>query len=306
MRNVSDPGTLRFTVITATYNRAHLLPDLYDSLARQSYGPPEWLIVDDGSTDGTERVVDEISRRGDVPVRYIRQSNAGMVAALNTAIEALPARDFTLKVDDDDYLNPDALEHVARIWEGLSPSQRLDICCVAGLYTNEDGRVVGDRFPSDYHVSDYLRCRLEGGVSGDKCEVYRTTLLRQFRYPLLNGERRMPTSYIDLKMGQLYRTLYVNIPFGVQRNQDEGLTRQSVQIRKRSPHTSSFYYNELLAQPIRSPRLLLRAALNYLRFSLHTGARLRRIFSGANRNGLFVLLPIAYLLVLLDGVRDGS
>ncbi len=306
MRNGRGPGALRFTVITATYNRAHLLPDLYRSLARQSYGPPEWVVVDDGSTDRTGDVVDELSREGSVPVRYIRQVNAGMVAALNTALAALPESDFTVKVDDDDYLGPDALEHVVRIWGELSPEERLDICCIAGLYTHEDGRVVGDRFPRDYLISDYLRCRLEGGVSGDKCEVYRTLLLKQFRYPLLGDERRMPTSYIDLKMGQLYRTLYVNVPFGVQRNQEEGLTRQSVRIRIRSPHTSAFYYNELLAQPIRSPRVFLRAALNYLRFALHTGASLRRILGAANRQGLLVLLPIAYLMVLVDGVRHES
>lgn len=306
MTNSPGRGELRFTVITATYNRAHLLPDLYVSLARQSYGPPEWVVVDDGSTDRTGDVVSELSREGSVAVRYIRQANAGMVAALNTALGALPQSDFTVKVDDDDYLNPDALERVARIWNGLSPRDRLDICCIAGLYTYEDGRVVGDRFPGDYYVSDYLRCRLEGGVSGDKCEVYRTLLLKQFRYPLLNEERRMPTSYIDLKMGQLYRTLYVNQLFGVQRNQEQGLTLQSVRIRTRSPHTSAFYYNELLAQPIRSPRVFLRAALNYLRFALHTGAPLRRILKAANRRGLLVLLPIAYLMVLVDGVRRES
>ena len=44
---------LMITVFTPTYNRAHLLPRLYESLCRQTYADFEWLVVDDGSTDGT-------------------------------------------------------------------------------------------------------------------------------------------------------------------------------------------------------------------------------------------------------------
>ena len=42
------------TIITPTYNRADLLPRLYESLVRQTDKDFEWLVVDDGSTDKTE------------------------------------------------------------------------------------------------------------------------------------------------------------------------------------------------------------------------------------------------------------
>ena len=48
------------TVFTPTYNRAHLLPRLYDSLCKQTFKDFEWLIVDDGSVDDTTSVVDQL------------------------------------------------------------------------------------------------------------------------------------------------------------------------------------------------------------------------------------------------------
>ena len=45
------------TVFTPTYNRAHLLPRLYESLCKQTFKDFEWVIVDDGSVDDTKEVV---------------------------------------------------------------------------------------------------------------------------------------------------------------------------------------------------------------------------------------------------------
>ena len=44
------------TVFTPTYNRAHLLPRLYESLCHQTFKDFEWVIVDDGSSDGTSQL----------------------------------------------------------------------------------------------------------------------------------------------------------------------------------------------------------------------------------------------------------
>lgn len=53
----SQNADIMITVFTPTYNRAYSLPRLYDSLKAQTFRDFEWLIIDDGSTDDTERVV---------------------------------------------------------------------------------------------------------------------------------------------------------------------------------------------------------------------------------------------------------
>ena len=45
------------TILTPTYNRAGMLPQLYNSLKKQACKDFEWVIVDDGSTDNTQEVV---------------------------------------------------------------------------------------------------------------------------------------------------------------------------------------------------------------------------------------------------------
>ena len=68
---------MKISVLTPTYNRAHLLDKLYASLLINSNNcmgcQIEWLIMDDGSTDNTRRVVEEYSKEGMVDVKYFYQ-----------------------------------------------------------------------------------------------------------------------------------------------------------------------------------------------------------------------------------------
>lgn len=69
------------TVFTPTYNRAHLLPRLYESLVKQTYRDFEWIIVDDGSSDNTAEVVNDWS--ADFPIRFFIKENGGKHTAIN-------------------------------------------------------------------------------------------------------------------------------------------------------------------------------------------------------------------------------
>ena len=72
------------TVLTPTYNRVHTLPACFDSLSHQTCTEFEWIVVDDGSTDGTEEYFAGLPERP-FPVRYIKKENGGKHTALNAA-----------------------------------------------------------------------------------------------------------------------------------------------------------------------------------------------------------------------------
>ena len=75
------------TVFTPTYNRAYILPVLYESLKKQSCKDFEWLVVDDGSTDNTYNLFVNWQSENIVPIRYFKQPNGGKHRAINYGIK---------------------------------------------------------------------------------------------------------------------------------------------------------------------------------------------------------------------------
>ena len=88
------------SVIIPTFNRAYCLPRTIDSVLRQSHGNVEVMVVDDGSTDDTERLIHDRCTM-DKRVRYIHQSNQGVSAARNTGIE-ISTGAYVAFLDSDD------------------------------------------------------------------------------------------------------------------------------------------------------------------------------------------------------------
>jgi len=96
------------SVITPAYNRERTIEASLDSLLAQSLSDWETIVVDDGSSDRTAEIVEGYARR-DHRFRLHRQANAGVSAARNAAL-ALAASPWTLFLDADDWISPDALE----------------------------------------------------------------------------------------------------------------------------------------------------------------------------------------------------
>lgn len=101
-----SPPERNISVAVATYNRAHLVKETLEHILRQTSPPFEIVVVDDGSTDGTQSIVENIDPR----VRYKKIQNVGPGAALKTAIE-LCTGDWIAVCDDDDKWRQD---HLAR------------------------------------------------------------------------------------------------------------------------------------------------------------------------------------------------
>lgn len=78
------------SVIIPTYNREDILSKNLISFINQDYQPDRYeiLVIDDGSTDRTEKVVEDIASTSDVPIFYIFQENKGPAAARNTGIKS--------------------------------------------------------------------------------------------------------------------------------------------------------------------------------------------------------------------------
>mgnify|MGYP003214151433 CR=1 FL=1 len=131
---------MKLTVFTPTYNRAYILGKLYESLCRQTAGDFEWIVVDDGSTDGTEALVRGWSSMAPFSLRYVRQANGGKHRAINRGVREARGELFFI-VDSDDYLADNAVERVLSQYDTVRG--REDFAGVCGMKVYPDGHRVG-------------------------------------------------------------------------------------------------------------------------------------------------------------------
>lgn len=111
MSFASRPRQASIAVVMATHNQARLLERALQGIGRQTRPPDQTVVVDDGSTDETAAVLAAARLPG---LAVIRQANQGVSAARNAGLAAASA-DFVLFLDDDDSLEPWALERLGSL-----------------------------------------------------------------------------------------------------------------------------------------------------------------------------------------------
>ncbi len=253
------------TILTPTYNRASLLPRLFDSLLRQTNKDFEWIVVDDGSTDDTREVVANLKEKcgGAFPMGYVYKANGGKHMAINIGAER--ARGELLFIaDSDDLLTDDALETVANSWHDISDDKSF--AGIAGLdITMDTCEVIGSGLPQEHIDCNAIDIRYRHHVTGDMKEVFRTEVLREFPFPEFAGERFCPEQLVWFRMARRYRLRYINKPIYIADYQPDGITAGITRARMRNPSASMLTYAELTECPV--PFLVkVKAAINFWRF----------------------------------------
>lgn len=206
------------TIFTPTYNRAQTLSRTYQSLCRQTCRDFCWLVIDDGSTDGTRDLVERWIAEELIPIRYHYQENQGMHGAHNAAYRLIET-ELNTCIDSDDYMPDDAVEKIVGFWKEKGSDAFAGL---VGLDCMEDGRIIGGTFPeglSETTLSGYY-CK---GGKGDKKLVYRTDIVRQYpEYPRFEGERYFSLGYKYLLIDQDYHLLTLNKPLVIVNYQPDG------------------------------------------------------------------------------------
>lgn len=294
-----------FTVVTTAYNCGATLHRVHDSLRAQTFRDFEWVVVDDGSTDDTGRLVEAWRRGAAFPVRYAYQENAGKHVAMNRAVD-MARGELVVVLDGDDACVPAALERFELHWRSIPENERGGYTGVTGLCVDQHGAMIGDRFPRDVLDSDPLELRYRYKVGGEKWGCNRTDVLRRFAFP--EDERRtyIPEAMIWNRIAREYRTRFINEALRIYWIEGKSL------VHGRSPadnatggrleHLTTL--NCELDWFRYAPSRFLQSALHYARFSFHTGhnaaAQWRSLKPGPARLLWMLALAPGYLLYILD------
>lgn len=221
------------TIFTPTYNRAYTLPALYDSLCKQTNLSFEWLIVDDGSTDGTETFIHALTSKETLfPIRYYRQKNGGKHTAINKGVSLAQGFLFFI-VDSDDVLTPDAVEKLL-LWE-KSIFGKDGFAGVSGNRGDLRGSLLGSTF-SGYSVDATNLERKENNILGDKAEAYYTEVLKQYPFPVIDGEKFMTEDMVwDRIAAAGYKIRWFNEVIYLAEQRSDGLIAQGNSRYANSP-----------------------------------------------------------------------
>jgi glycosyltransferase involved in cell wall biosynthesis len=102
------------SVIIPTYNYAHFVIDAINSVLNQTYKSVEIIVVDDGSTDNTHKVLEKFIL--DRKIKYIKKNNGELSSARNAGIKVSTA-DYIAFLDADDMWEPNKLEEQIKIFK---------------------------------------------------------------------------------------------------------------------------------------------------------------------------------------------
>jgi glycosyltransferase involved in cell wall biosynthesis len=264
------PLPCTFTVFTATFNRAHTLHRVYDSLSAQTVRDFEWLIVDDGSDDGTRALAARWRDAADFPIRYIWQANRGKHVAFNRGVRTAAGQLF-LPLDSDDACMPHALERFLHYWNSIPGDEKARFTGVTARCMNDAGQPIGRAFPHDITDSDSLTMRYEFQITDEKWGFHRTSVLRQFPFPENVPRGYLPEAVVWSQIARVYKTRFVNEALRIYHTDQPSLMRGDGPERHAAAARLAdlMVLNEHLDYFTRAPGAFCRSAAQYVRLSTH-------------------------------------
>lgn len=303
-----------FTVFTPIYNRRESLHRVWDSLQAQTYKRFEWIVVDDGSTDGVGELLDRYKSLASFPMMVIRQGNRGKHIAWNRALEVAGGELF-VPADSDDTFVPETLERFSALWEGIPASERSNYSGINCLCRHPDtGIVVGRRYPQNMMITNNLELFFRYRVGGEKWGCIRCDLLRQHPFPEIPGSN-YPATYVWYSLARKYHVLCVNEvlrsyyqdqPNHISAIKEGGIGRAAA-IRR---HYHCWHVNNNWDYLGLAPLGRVRALAGAARASMEMPEGVRLSLSelkGLFRKALFLAIsPLEFLRAVLSRVRGSS
>lgn len=198
------------SVYTCVFNGAQTISRVFESMRKLDYPNIEHVIVNDGSYDDTDRLIEEYISTVDFPVKYHKKENGGKHTALNMAWD-LAEGEFLLQLDADDRLYPHAIKYLLDVYNQIPEEIRSEYWCVHGRCITQYGEFVGDRYPQGINEKHWQEAGKEASkCKGDKCGLQLKKYLDRYRFPEIIGPTYLPEGIIWKQIDSEYGTWYTN------------------------------------------------------------------------------------------------
>ena len=199
------------SVYTCVYNMADRIERVFRSMQSQTYGNFEHVIVDDGSKDGVEKLLEQYKKKAAFPVNIIRKENGGKHTATNIAWDNCHG-EYLVQLDADDELLPDAIEKLVALTDNVPEAERSSYWCYAARCRNQHSdSMIGMPYPDNINsMSASEAAQVDKEVGGEKIALIRASALEGVRFPEPEGVKFVPEGVIWEALNSRYKTWYSN------------------------------------------------------------------------------------------------
>ncbi|WP_266202561.1 glycosyltransferase family 2 protein [Pontibacter kalidii] len=227
------------TIVTPAFNRGDIITATIESIQRQSYKNWELLIVDDGSTDNTEEVINHIRKKDERIIFFKRPSHhkKGANSCRNFGIQNAKG-EFIKWVDSDDLLDPDALQKQI---DTFKDNPGLNVCFSHGRFFNNETFELEERWSrklsSDDPLWDHIRNELMWPIGGP---LWRKKFVENlpFDIDLKNSQEWLMHGIQTLRLKNDEYIILKDILYLIRRGN----------IRMSSSKSSEYYFNQAKAR----------------------------------------------------------
>ena len=292
MQSASRNKMISLTIFTPTYNRAETIVRTYDSLLRQSVLDFEWLIVDDGSTDGTENLVKVWIEEAPFVIRYICQENGGKYKAYNRGLINADGKLFFC-VDSDDWLPNNTVEKILCYKDILMADNSL--AGIIGLKEYQNKDIIGIPFTVETDRSSFWNLE-RMGQGGERSIIFKTDIAKHFLFPEQTNEIFMTESVVYDRYNGKYKFLVLNESLTICEYQNGGLSSNPRKLMVRNPAGYKLYFSQRL-DLAESLIARVKYAISYNAFRyIYNGTAYE--YNGPYKFLIKALRPLGFLLAL--------
>ncbi len=283
---------MKISILTATYNRDNLLERLYKSIEKNMVDDVEveWLIMDDGSTDNTRNVINELIGKSTFKILYYKQENQGKMKAINNLMQYVTG-DLIIECDSDDFFYNNVFSRIKQDFTKMDE----DTYALCYLKYDENECNIGNLFKTS--ETTMFDLYFKQGEDGEKALVYNAKIRARYEYELVNEERFITEARLHHKLDKNYKIKCVNEPIMICKYQKDGYTKNTNEIFKKYPYGYFEYFKEIFEMDLKgiSFKKLLYIIKHYILFATLTNKKLKEIY--VNVNGKFnkFLVIILYL-----------
>lgn len=289
---------MKLSILTATYNRANYLQNLYESIVNNLINEMsiEWLIMDDGSSDNTSELVEKLIKFAQnsysteqLEIKYYKQENQGKMRAINNLI-AYVTGELVMDCDSDDCFVNNAFQRIYEKKDILLSDDSL--YGLIFLKNETSDKLSGNRFEKENENTTMFDMYFKNGIIGEKIIVFKTSIRVKYKHELVDNEKFVTEARMYHKMDEDYKVKCFNEVLVQGEYLETGYTNNIIEAFKKSPKGYFEYFKEILEKNMKGVKWSKRlyALKHFILFKELCGYKKIKINNLSNQILYYILL----------------